>query len=89
MGHMEDMKEKLYSDIKEIYGKSKIFMFWVLLSCMIGMIVGIVGGMFHLALEYVTDFRIKNPDILWALPLAGLGIIFFYKFMGMELLIVE
>ena len=84
MGHMEDMKEKLYSDIKEIYGKSKIFMFWVLLSCMIGMIVGIVGGMFHLALEYVTDFRIKNPDILWALPLAGLGIIFFYKFMGME-----
>ena len=53
MGHMEDMKEKLYSDIKEIYGKSKIFMFWVLLSCMIGMIVGIVGGMFQIGRAHV------------------------------------
>lgn len=79
-----DWKNMLYARARENSERFKIFLLWVLLGCLIGVAVGIAGGIFHLALEYVTAFRAGHPRILWALPFAGLVIVFSYRLLHME-----
>ena len=45
----------------------------------IGLLVGTIGSLFGHALSLANQFRQQNPMILWALPFAGLVIVFLYK----------
>ena len=63
--------------------------FWTLLklllfSCIIGVSVGIVGALFHHAIEIATHLRKELPWLLYCMPLAGVMIIGLYKVCGME-----
>ncbi len=60
------------------------FIIWIIFSSIIGVIVGIVGTLFHYGVERATDFRMEHPGILWLLPFAGLFIVFLYHFDGMD-----
>ena len=53
---------------------------WLLISSLIGLFVGAVGSLFGRTLLWANDFRKQNPWIISALPIAGLLIVFLYRF---------
>lgn len=52
---------------------------WVTLAVLIGFCCGVVGVLFHLGVEWATNYRESHAFLLWSLPLAGLFIVGFYK----------
>lgn len=62
----------------------KIFCKWILISVIVGLIVGFVGAAFHYAVEFATEIRHLFPIIILALPLGGLYIIWIYRVCGAE-----
>ena len=65
------MEEKIrhWSDYALTLGK------WLLFSLVVGVTVGVVGAVFHLAISYVTELRGQHGWILYLLPLAGLVVV--------------
>lgn len=57
---------------------------WVLLAVCTGMTCGALGTVFHLAVEYVTEWRTEYIWLLWLLPVAGILIVALYKVTGCE-----
>ncbi len=62
-----------------------IFARWCLFSVVIGVVVGTVGAVFHHALEFAGHMREKYDWLLFLLPFAGLGIVFWYRSVRMPL----
>ena len=60
------------------------FIKWLLYSCLIGVIVGLVAGGFHLGIDFAAELRAEHPAIIWLLPLGGLSIVLMYRVCGME-----
>ncbi|MCI9311014.1 MAG: chloride channel protein [Lawsonibacter sp.] len=61
-----------------------LFVKWLLYSCLIGVIVGLVAVAFHLGIELAAELRGEHPGIIWLLPLAGPAIVLLYRVCGME-----
>lgn len=57
---------------------------WLLLSAAAGVSCGLVGALFHMAVEAVTELRGQFPWLLYGLPLAGPAIVGLYKLLGTE-----
>jgi len=51
------------------------FIKWLLYSCLIGVIVGLVAVGFHLGIDFAAELRAEHPAIIWLLPLGGLSIV--------------
>lgn len=68
-----DPKEYIFSFVK-----------WLFLSSILGGIGGLVGTAFHFALDWATEFRTGHSLIIWALPAAGLLIVWLYRVCHME-----
>ncbi|MBQ8787112.1 MAG: chloride channel protein [Oscillospiraceae bacterium] len=62
----------------------KGFVKWFAIAVIIGCLVGFVGIAFHHALSIATNFRTENRAIIFALPVAGLLIVFLYRFLGLS-----
>ncbi len=60
------------------------FLKWVLLSIVVGTVVGVTGSAFYYCLDWVTAFRHTNGWILFCLPLAGLLIVTLYHLLDMN-----
>lgn len=73
---------KSYAD--SITFSLKKFVKWLLLGTATGIIVGVAASIFAHCLNFVTDFRMENPNILYALPVGGLVIVFLYKIFHYE-----
>ena len=56
-----------------------VFLKWIIIAEITGVIGGAVGSIFHLSVEFATKTRIDNSWILFLLPFGGLMIVFFYK----------
>ena len=68
-----------------IVGKNFIaFIRWLFFGIIIGIIVGMVGVLFHFGIEFATEYRLEHAWILWLLPIGGILIAFTYRFAGME-----
>ena len=52
---------------------------WFFLAIPTGLICGLVGTLFHLSVERVTELRADQPWLLFLLPAAGLLITALYK----------
>lgn len=52
---------------------------WLVLAVPTGLVCGVVGTAFHLAVEAVTELRGAQPWLLFCLPVAGLAITALYK----------
>ena len=52
---------------------------WLCIAIVLGVVCGVVGALFHIAIDYVTDFRISHSWIVWGLPLGGLAIVYLYR----------
>lgn len=57
----------------------KTFLKWILLSLIVGAAGGIVGSLFHKAIDYVTELRAENTWIIFLLPFGGLIIAGMYS----------
>src|SRR5690606_16066390 len=55
---------------------------WILLGAVVGVVCGAGSAAFLWLLERATEFRTQHEPIVWALPLAGLGIGWFYERFG-------
>ncbi len=61
-----------------------IFVKWLLYSCLIGIIVGLVAAAFHWGIHWGSLLREEHPWIIFGLPLGGVAIILLYRVCGME-----
>lgn len=55
-----------------------------MLSLVIGIISGAVGGIFHRLIDMCTEFRMQNTYITWFLPVGGLAIIGLYHLLRLS-----
>lgn len=60
-----------------------IFSKWIVFSCLIGAVVGAVGGAFHEAVNLATAYREAHSRVIYLLPLAGLAILALYQLCGL------
>ncbi len=60
------------------------FLKWSVVAVIIGVILGFLGYLFHIALEFATEVRMNNMYLVWFLPVAGVVIVALYKICGME-----
>lgn len=51
---------------------------WIGLSIILGGICGVVGALFHLSIDYVTEMRLLHSWIVYLLPVGGVLIVFLY-----------
>ena len=57
---------------------------WLPLATLTGIVLGIVGGSFHHAIDIATELRTHNPWVIWLLPLVGALISLIYIKLGLE-----
>ena len=60
------------------------FVKWLLYSCLIGVVVGLVAVAFHLGIDLAAELRGEHPNIIWLLPLGGMANVLLYRVCGME-----
>lgn len=57
---------------------------WSALSALMGVIGGILGAVFHHALQFVTDTRLAHPWLIFLLPVGGLVIVGIYRLFRLQ-----
>ncbi|MBE6680020.1 MAG: chloride channel protein [Ruminococcaceae bacterium] len=65
---------------KKVLKETKIFLKWVLIALLLGVVGGLVGSAFHILVDIATETRENNDFLIWLLPLGGLAIVFLYRF---------
>ncbi len=75
---------KLSPRAQEHVQESIIFAKWVLYACNIGLLVGAVAVAFHYGIDWSTELRQHNPNLIWLLPAGGVAIVLLYRICGME-----
>lgn len=78
------VKEGLKYYVGEIAQTSHNFIKWSVLAIVTGGIVGVLSSIFGHALSLATAFRNENQWLLFALPIAGVIIVFLYKKFGKD-----
>lgn len=69
------MKTHVLTCLKHI----KTFLFWLLVAALTGAVCGVVGALFHLAVDWATEIRTEHGWLLYLLPAAGLLIAALYR----------
>lgn len=64
--------------IKKISLRYLIFCKWLILACIVGIIVGCTGTLFHYSICIATSFRETYSWLIFFLPIAGIFIVFLY-----------
>ena len=77
--------EYILNRLKDSLRYIKTLVKWLVMASLVGGAGGIVGSVFHIGIDYVTEIRTSNGWILWLLPLGGLviaGIYHLFKSKG-------
>ena len=77
---MSQLSERMRAQLVEWLA----FVKWLLYSCLIGVIVGLVVSAFSIGINLAVGLRTEHPNIIWLLPLMGPGIVMLYRMCGME-----
>lgn len=72
-------KELIKNDLAGLGRYLLAFGKWVLAAAVLGTGCGAVGAFFHLAIDWVTDFRMGHPAVIWLLPAAGALTLLLYR----------
>ncbi len=72
---MTSIKEHL----KFLSDYTKVFSKWLIIALIVGAVGGAVGSVFHILLDYVTEFRVHHVSMIYFLPLAGVAIAAIYR----------
>lgn len=76
--------QKLKSGACSVLEAAKSFLEWLLVSVLTGAACGVVGSLFHLAVDRATEVRMAHGWLLWLLPAAGVVIAALYHFTHTE-----
>ena len=57
---------------------------WIIVAGAIGLVSGLLGSAFHIAVEAATRARASNDLIIWLLPLAGIACVGVYRLLSVE-----
>ena len=60
-------------------GYIKAFAKWMVLAVVVGLLGGVIGSIFHMAIDIATEFRALNPWLIYLLPIGGLFIAGCYR----------
>lgn len=75
--------EGIIKTAKSVLVYMGVFFKWLIIAAVTGGLGGLVGALFHLSIEYATDFRADFPQVTLLLPAGGVLIAFLYKITGM------
>ena len=78
------MNERIKKALHDNFDHVIIYFKWLVFSLVSGISIGLVGTFFYNCLKWVTDLRSINPALIFALPLGGLLIVFFYRVLHNE-----
>ncbi len=76
--------QKLTDKLKGSSKRYIVFLKWVFISSVIGIIVGLGGTAFHFGIENAIHMREEFPWIIWLLPVSGVIIVFLYNIAKMQ-----
>lgn len=76
----EIIKNKFKRRANQIFTSIK----WVIFSILSGTIIGSVGTLFYFGMSIVNLIRVKNPWVIWLLPIGGLLIVGSYHLLHDE-----
>lgn len=77
MGHWK-------KSIRHISNDLTAFLKWLACACVIGTIMGGLGALFHICMEFANKSQLQYQWLLWLLPLGGAVIALLYRVCGME-----
>lgn len=69
----------------KIWNYLRTMVFWLAASAVVGVLCGLVGGLFAMAVEWATHARGEYAFLPWLMPLAGLAIAELYKLLKLPL----
>ena len=78
------MKKPLFPHSRDHIQEATIFLKWILYSCCIGVLVGAVAVAFHYGIDWTTELRLHDPNIIYLLPAGGVAIVLIYRICKME-----
>ena len=78
------MKKPLFPHSRDHIQETTIFLKWILYSCCIGVLVGAVAVAFHYGIDWTTELRLHDPNIIYLLPAGGVAIVLIYRICKME-----
>lgn len=78
------MREKTIYWLGEMRATLKALGFWLVMAGIVGVVCGVVGGLFHMAIDEANALREALPWLLYLMPVAGLVIVRLYQIGGME-----
>ena len=55
------------------------FLKWSILSIIVGCLGGVIGSVFHISIDYVTELRVEYGYVFYFLPVGGLVITLLYS----------
>ena len=84
MEKREEVRETLRQKLLHWKDYAVTLLKWLVFSLVVGVSVGVVGALFHMAIDRATGFREAQGWILYLLPLAGLIIVWAYHVTGMS-----
>ena len=76
---MERFKQTLRHDAMRVKQYILSFLKWTLIAVVTGVIGGVLGTGFRIAISYVTDIRLDHPWLCYLLPAGGVAIAFLYR----------
>ena len=81
---MQKLKNVFYPELSKQRGRFLGFFKWILISGVIGILVGMTGTAFSYGMKIVTQTRQTHPMIVLGLPFGGLLIVFLYHICGQQ-----
>ncbi len=57
----------------------RVLIKWMIASSIVGIIGGVIGSIFHISIDIVTEYRIEHTWIILLLPIGGIIIAFIYS----------
>ena len=71
--------EYIFRNGKIAFSNMKTFIKWILAAAVVGGVGAVIGGAFHILLDFVSDVRDANPNVLFLLPVMGVIIAAMYR----------
>ncbi|MBQ3601551.1 MAG: chloride channel protein [Lachnospiraceae bacterium] len=81
---MQNLKNFITTNTKKPRDFILAFLKWSCCSILVGILSGIIGGIFHEAVDLATHSRQNHPFLLYLLPFGGLVIVFLYHITSMK-----
>ncbi len=72
---MPEIKKNIIASFEYL----KIFLKWLVIAIVVGLVGGVVGSAFHISIEFVTELRHLNKWLILFLPVGGVMIAVLYR----------